>query len=59
MTETLLTSLLTILGSGGAAWLAIRVEIRWIVKTLDRHEHYHETHFKNGGSKNAKIVRTV
>jgi len=39
-------SIVTILGSTVGAFAAVRVQIWWIVKTLDRHEGYHESHFR-------------
>jgi len=30
---------LTILGCAGGAWLAVRVEIRWLRADITRHEH--------------------
>jgi hypothetical protein len=32
------TAALTIIGSSGGAWLAVRVEIRWLRSDVDRHE---------------------
>lgn len=36
----------TIFGSGAAAWAAVRIQIWWIIRTLDRHESYHNSHFE-------------
>lgn len=38
-------AIFTVFGSALASFMAVRVQIWWIVKTLDRHEKYHESHF--------------
>lgn len=48
MPVELAQSIFTVIGSGFCAWVAVKVEIKWIVRTLDRHEGYHNIHFKQG-----------
>ena len=43
MPHDILYELATVLGSAGAAWAAVRIEIKWIIKTLDRHEQMFNT----------------
>lgn len=42
----LLKTLLTIGGSFIATFAAVKVELKWIVKTLDHHEQHHDDHYK-------------
>ena len=44
MTETLLVGLAQVLAAAAGAWLAVRVELRWLRADVDRHERKLDAH---------------
>jgi hypothetical protein len=44
--ENLPEILITILGAGVASFAAVKANMLWVIKTLERHEKYHDSHFK-------------
>jgi len=44
VTETLLVGLAQVLAAAAGAWLAVRVELRWLRADVDRHERKLDAH---------------